>query len=169
MHIVHCTFTRLNIHIDNALFHPILERSDNDQNHVKTTGCTHFKCRLKFILQSLKHSIFSYFFSSPFDHCLFTMRLEFKPQTDKQFRYVEVRISLLQVSIIKCLSDFRKIYTLLVISLNTSLVLITKEGNDENLGLVWNINSLSDWVRTFFYFLFFIIASVLKKIFVSID
>lgn len=105
-----------------------------------------------------------FFFRSPFVHCLFTMRLEFKPQTDKQFRYVEVRISFLQVSIIKCLSEFRKICTLLVISLNTSLVLITKEGNGENLELVWNINSLSDWVRTFFYFLFFIIASVLKNL-----
>ena len=103
-------------------------------------------------------------------HCLFTVRQEFIPQTNRQVISI-CRWSpdfFLQVLYIGWLSDFKNnIYFWPFKKKTISLVLI-KEGYGENLGLIWNTNSLSDWVRTFFYFLFFIIASVLK-IFVSID
>ena len=51
-------------------------------------------------------------------------------------------------------------YILLAISLNISLVLMTKKEIGENLWLIWNPDSLSDWVRTF-WFPFFIIVSFL--------
>lgn len=47
MYIVYWTVNRLNIHINNALFHPISERSDNDQNHVKNNWVYLFQVPVK--------------------------------------------------------------------------------------------------------------------------
>ena len=63
MYIVYWTVNRLNIHIDNALFHPILERSDNDQTHVKNNRVYLFQVPVKIhttVTETFHFLIFSF-------------------------------------------------------------------------------------------------------------
>ena len=63
MYIVYWTVNRLNIHIDNALFHPILERFDNDQTHVKNNRVYLFQVPVKIhttVTETFHFFIFSF-------------------------------------------------------------------------------------------------------------